>query len=273
MQTIAFDLETTGLYPIKDKIVEIGAVRFDNDKITEEFQTLVNPGVPIPQEVIAIHGITDQMVLNAPAERDALELFLKFIGDDIMLAHSASFDAGFIMASVALHKLKVPANLLIDTCELARTVLPGMANYKLPTLGKHFNLAQSGYHRALADAVAVAGLFRICRAKLPDQMTPIDIANYPNQGLKFRDFVFGEIELPPDKIVVRQAVEQGFDLEIEYRNSSGEVSQRVISPFNMYSFRGRCYIAAYCHNASEERQFRVDRIVSAQKTKNVHNRL
>ena len=262
---VSFDLETTGLYPIKDKIVEIGAVRFAGDKVTDTFHTLVNPGVLIPQEVIAIHGITDDMVRNAPLEKYAVEEFLKFASHDILIAHNVAFDAGFIMASVAQYKIRTPDNSLIDTCELAKKFIKGVENYKLVTLGRHLNIRQTGYHRAMADATVGMEVFRRIVSNLPSDVAVDSIPFLPEQCLRLQDFIFDKVELDPDKSILKKAVQDGFDVRIEYRDSKGEFSKRQVAPFNLYCFRGKSYLAAYCRQAQETRQFRIDRLVSVSK--------
>ncbi|MBI5779342.1 MAG: WYL domain-containing protein [Planctomycetes bacterium] len=259
---IAFDFETTGLYPIKDKIVEIGAVRFnpeDNREI-DTFKTFVNPGMPIPQVVINIHGITDEMVKNAPHEKDALLSFLDYIGDAPLMAHNVAFDVGFFMAAVSMYKIKPPVNMLLDSCELSRICFKNVENHKLSTLGKCLNIEQNGYHRALADAMVVMKLYKMCLTRLDNKMTVQDIANRTTSGLKFSDYIFDKIELPDDKIGLKQAIDKGRSVEIKYRNNKGDETQREITPFNIYSFSGKTYVSAYCHNCSEDRQFRLDRI-------------
>ena len=91
---VVFDLETTGFSPIKDKIIEIGAVKVENGKITERFSTFVNPKIPIPFRITQLTSITDQMVMDAPDIETVLPQFLEFIGDAVLVAHNASFDVG-----------------------------------------------------------------------------------------------------------------------------------------------------------------------------------
>ena len=93
---VVFDLETTGFSPIKDKIIEIGAVKVERGKITERFSTFVNPKVPIPFQITQLTSITDQMVMDAPDIETVLPKFLAFVGDAVLVAHNASFDVGFI---------------------------------------------------------------------------------------------------------------------------------------------------------------------------------
>ena len=93
---ISFDLETTGLNPDKDKITEISACRFINGEFTEEFTTLINPGIPIPKNITALTGITNKMVEEAPSINDALPDFMKFIGSTPLVAQNINFDYNFI---------------------------------------------------------------------------------------------------------------------------------------------------------------------------------
>ncbi|MEW6027453.1 MAG: exonuclease domain-containing protein [Planctomycetota bacterium] len=260
---ISFDFETTGLYPIKDKIVEIGAIRFnpEDGKEIDSFKTFVNPGRPIPQEVIKIHGITDEMVRNAPYEKDALLSFLKYIGDDPLIGHNVAFDVGFLMAAVAIYKIKTPNNVLLDSCELAKMCFKDVENHKLSTLCTTLDIKNNGYHRALADSYAVIGLYKKCLERLESKMTIQEIAHRTTSGLRFADYIFDKIELPDDKIALTQAIDKGRPVEIKYRNNKGDETQREIMPFNIYSFLGKTYVSAYCHNCSEDRQFRLDRIL------------
>lgn len=93
---VVFDLETTGFSPIKDKIIEIGAVKVEHGEITDKFSTFVNPKVPIPFQITQLTSITDQMVIGAPDIETVLPQFMEFIGDAALVAHNASFDVSFI---------------------------------------------------------------------------------------------------------------------------------------------------------------------------------
>ena len=93
---VVFDLETTGFSSIKDKIIEIGAVKVENGVITDKFSTFVNPKVPIPFEITQLTSITDDMVMDAPDIETILPQFLEFVGDAVLVAHNAGFDVSFI---------------------------------------------------------------------------------------------------------------------------------------------------------------------------------
>ena len=96
-----FDVETTGMSPVRDRIVEIGAVRVDRDGVWTRFETLVNPGMPIPYQVTRVHGIDDRMVAGAPSFSDAAYRFLDFARGSKLVAHNARFDLSFLQESLA----------------------------------------------------------------------------------------------------------------------------------------------------------------------------
>lgn len=153
---VAFDLETTGLSPGEDAIIEIGAVRVENGVITEEFQQLVNPDCSVPDEASRVNHITDNMLIGQPKIHEVLPAFLAFVGDDVLAAHNAKFDAGFILQACMRNRFKTPERFF-DTMTLAR-YWPDAANRKLSTLIAEAGIKNDEAHRALGDARAVANL-------------------------------------------------------------------------------------------------------------------
>jgi DNA polymerase III epsilon subunit family exonuclease len=159
MDFIAFDLETTGIQPKNDAIVEIGAVRFCNGTPGETFCILINPGRPIPPEASAVNGITDEMVADQPGIETVLTDLADFCGDLPLVAHNAPFDFKFLLAAVEKHRARAPKGIVLDSCQLARVVFPGMFNYKLGTLVRHFGFPNGTFHRAEEDSVYCGLLF------------------------------------------------------------------------------------------------------------------
>ena len=159
MKFTAFDLETTGIHPKTDAIVEIGAVRFDGTEPLDTFCTLINPGRPIPPEASAVNGITDEMVADQPTVENVLADLAEFCGDLPLVAHNAPFDFKFLLNAVETHKTKAPAGTVLDSCALARILFPGMINYKLGTLVNHFGFPPGDFHRAEIDSVHCGRLF------------------------------------------------------------------------------------------------------------------
>ncbi len=159
MKFVAFDLETTGTKPQADMIVEVGAVLFDGRKAVKGFGTLVDPGMPIPADASAVNGITDDMVRGKPRIAEVLGEFADFCGDLPLVAHNAPFDYKFLLEDVNLHRAAAPKGLVLDTLPLARQVFPGLINYKLGTLVRHFNFPSGTFHRAEEDSSYCGLLF------------------------------------------------------------------------------------------------------------------
>ncbi|MGZ3721378.1 MAG: 3'-5' exonuclease [Bdellovibrionales bacterium] len=158
MRFIAFDLETTGTMPGVDKIVEIGAVRFINGEVDAVFSTLVDPLRSIPAGASAVNGITDDMVIGKPKVEELLEPLSDFCGDDILIAHNAMFDYGFLHADYTRFEIRTPRGVVLDSYPMAKKIFPGLANYKLGTLVQHLKIDAKGFHRAEADATYCARL-------------------------------------------------------------------------------------------------------------------
>lgn len=162
---IAFDLETTGLSPYADRIIEIGAVKVANSVIVEEFSQLVNPECPIPADVSAINHITNDMVAGQPRIQAALPSFLAFIGDLPCVAHNVSFDRSFLMAEAARCGLSI-SNPFSDSLKAARQYFPGLPNKKLVTVCEAIGYEIGQAHRALDDAKAVHAVIQACAARV-----------------------------------------------------------------------------------------------------------
>ncbi len=155
---IVFDIETTGFSSIRDRIIEIGAVKVVNGKIVDRFSTFVNPQRPIPFEITNLTSITDEMVMESPAIDVILPKFLEFVGDGVLVAHNAGFDVGFIeqnCRNLGLNDHFVYA----DTVALARVLLPTLSKYKLNVVAKALNISLENHHRAVDDAGATAEIF------------------------------------------------------------------------------------------------------------------
>ena len=155
---IVFDLETTGFSPSVNRIIEIGAVKVENGKITERFSTFVNPDVPIPFRIEELTGINDNMVLDAPQIAQVLPEFLEFCGDAVMVAHNASFDMSFIEENC--RRLGIEREFTsVDTVALARVLLPQLGRFKLDTVAKALHVPLHNHHRAVDDAGCTAEIF------------------------------------------------------------------------------------------------------------------
>lgn len=155
---VVFDIETTGFSPVKNKIIEIGAVKVSDGQITERFSSFVNPDVPIPFEIEKLTGINDSMVINAPFIETVLPEFLEFCGNAVLVAHNANFDMSFIKENARNQGIRREFTY-VDTVGIARILLPHQAKHTLDAVAKTLNISLENHHRAVDDAEATAEIF------------------------------------------------------------------------------------------------------------------
>jgi DNA polymerase III epsilon subunit family exonuclease len=258
---VAFDTETTGLWAPSNRIVEIGAVRFrlDDDR-SESFQSLVNPERPIPEDVIPIHGITDDMVAEADPIKPVLERFFEFCGSDsVLIAHNAPFDISFIYFEMDRCALKAVTGPILDTVDIYRRFFPGLPGYSLESLSRHFGITDTQQHRALADAELVHGLFRHAIKNIP----PVDDMATLRDTLTVHDISTWEAmadQVPAGFEPLRDAARQNGRVEMNYGTPGTDPSSRVVQPRQFYALGSQFYMQAFCERANAERTFRLDRI-------------
>jgi DNA polymerase-3 subunit epsilon len=155
------DLETTGMQPGHDRIVEIGAVRVEALEITGQFERLVDPGIPVPAAITRLTGISGATVDGRARIGTALELLLRFAGGAALVAHNARFDVGFLDAELRRTRGRRLACPVVDTVGLARRLLPGRQRYSLASLADRFATSARPCHRALPDALATAEILLV----------------------------------------------------------------------------------------------------------------
>lgn len=153
------DIETTGLSKNRHKITEIAAAKIRAGKVVDKFQTLVNPEVAIPHFITKLTGIDDEMVKDAPTIDSVLPNFLNFLGDDVFVAHNASFDFGFLEVNINEHLGHELPNKRLCTRKLANRLLPELPRKRLADLCEHFEITNETAHRAMSDVLATTGVF------------------------------------------------------------------------------------------------------------------
>lgn len=155
---VVFDVETTGLSAVYDTIIELAAVKIKDGDIVDRFESFANPHHSLSQTIIDITGITDDMVKDAPEVSEVLADFSNWIGEDILVAHNASFDMGFLNQGLQKYDMPVVENPVIDTLELGRFILPNLKTHRLNTLCKYYGIELTQHHRAIYDAEATGYL-------------------------------------------------------------------------------------------------------------------
>lgn len=154
---VCIDLETTGLNPKTDRIIEIGAVKVENGVITDVFETFVSPGRTLEEYVVQLTGIKDEDLEGAPDIKEVLPQFLEFAGDKILLGHSVLFDFSFVKKAAVNQKLNFEREG-IDTLKISRKYLTGLESRSLGFLCEYYQIPHQA-HRALEDAKATVMLY------------------------------------------------------------------------------------------------------------------
>ena len=156
---VVFDIETTGFDPYNDKIIEIGAIKLKGREVIDKFSTFINPEVTIPQVIIDLTKITDDIVKDAPKIEEVLPQFLEFCENTTIVAHNAKFDVGFITQKAKQQNLEY-APSVIDTLHWAKVLLTDLKRYNLKALSNYFKVSLDNHHRAIDDALATSEVFQ-----------------------------------------------------------------------------------------------------------------
>jgi len=269
LEFVAFDVETTGLSPVANRLVELSGVKFKlGEEQFETFSTLIDPEVSIPAQVTAIHGITDEMVEGAPTFKEACIDFVNWSGADaVMMAHNASFDVEFLRVNLARAGAPCPRNYVVDTLTISREFLRETKNHQLKTVVEHFNLPAGDYHRALADSIHVQGVFK-CMSKEYQLSRWEDLTVHGFVSAfdydRFAESSMASLSERTIEIVesIREVISNSASMRMEYQGMYK--STRTVQPTALIHSRGNMYLTAFCKRAQAERTFRVDKISKVQ---------
>ena len=218
---ISFDVETTGLSPTNDRIIEVGAVLFENGEASKQYGSLINIHASIPASATAVNHITNDMIISAPDEKTVFSALVSFFGDainekTIICAHNATFDMSFLCES--LMRMGYTGSIqFVDTLSLSRELLSGLPNYKQDTVASHYNIINSQSHRAVSDA-EVCGrilneLIKLKKSEVQKRISAFE-ASQPNEEEK-------EICAAIQKIIIDKG--GSIDYLGYYKNSSNYV--------------------------------------------------
>ena len=153
---VAIDVETTGLSPVYNELIEISAIKYEKAKKKDTFSTLIKPKKEISDTITNITGITNEMVKNAPNIEQVMPKLIDFIGDYPIVAHNANFDYSFLQNN---SQKSFSKNKVIDTVAISRKMLPSLPNHKLNTVSKYIGIEEDGFHRAEFDCECCAKIY------------------------------------------------------------------------------------------------------------------
>lgn len=226
---VCLDLETTGLEPKKDKIIEIGALKVRDGKIVGRMETFVNPGRQLEERIIELTGIRDGQLETAPEIAEILPALLDFIGEDVLLGHSILFDYSFLKRAAVNQKLSFEKKG-IDTLKLARKFLPDLESRSLAFLCSHFGIEHSA-HRALADAAATIDLYR----KLTELFYEGHEEDFLPKQLLYRAKRETPVTIPQKeqlyKLLDKHKIKIDYDVEKLTRSEASRIITRLLAEY------------------------------------------
>ena len=220
----ALDVETTGLDAKRDKIIEVGAVRIRNGKVTDRFESLVNPGRKLEDHTIQLTGITDKDLENAPDISEMIEDLLLFIGNDVLLGHKILFDYAFVKRAAVNQRLTFEKRG-IDTLKLARKLLPGLESKKLTSLCEHYGIVYDA-HRAVNDALAAAELYFRLTEQFPgeDVYEPIPLIYKVKRDSPITEKQKERLY----KLTEQHKIEIGYDIDKLTKSEASRITDKII---------------------------------------------
>ena len=256
---VAFDTETSGGYPLGADIVEFGAVKWKSGKIIDEYQTLIKPEFEIPEFIIGIHGITNEMVAAAPLMSEKINEIREFIKGCVLLAHHAPFDMGFLTVDIERNHLPLPTEPVVCTSLLSRNVIKESPNNKLQTLIQFLHLQQGTAHRAKDDAIACLSVALECFKRMGPETTLEQIQKKMGKTLTWTSYSLISSREPSYQQIVEATIKHK-DVDIVYEGGSVPGKVRRITPIGIVRNPDGDYVMAICHIDRAQKRFYFQRM-------------
>jgi DNA polymerase III epsilon subunit family exonuclease len=260
-ELVIFDLETTGLDPQEgERICEIAAVKYKDNKPIASFHSLVDPGRPISAAAYAVNHISAAMLKGAPSSREVLPKFLSFIAGAYVASYNIRFDLNFLQTELKLiNKTVEPSQVFFDVLTLARRTMPELAGYSLAKVAYVFEIAKRQEHRALADVQMTWQVLENLLLLLEKKGIKRFAELYTLCG--FNVDLLGQANEQKIAFILR-AIDFHYDLSIRYfSRAQAEVTERRVTPKEVYEENGKKYLIGHCHLRGDERNFAVDSIL------------
>lgn len=261
---VAFDTETTGTGP-GTRLVEIAGARFRGDEFLGRFDTLIDPGIPIPADATAVHQITDLMVRGKPKAAEVLRDFFQFAEDAVLVAHNAEFDASIIGLELTRQRQPAPENLILDSLKAARRVFPGQAAHSLDALIELIGIPpQEERHRAFADAELVRHLVRRMAEATGGDRQPLSKLMEHSGKETMHPYVLDFPALPPEQRFLEKACREQIKANLHIQTGGAKPKQQIVHPKICYTWKNDAFLEALVPEDGYEKLFRLDKIVKAE---------
>lgn len=255
---VAFDTETSGAFPLEAEVIELGAVKWFKGEIVGKFQTLLKPSKELQPDNIRIHGITNEMVSDAPLMSTEIAKFCEFIDNSVLLAHHAPFDLGFLAVAIERNSLRFPNNLNLCSSLISRALLT-TTNHKLQTLIKELNLVGGEAHRAYDDAYACLQVLLKSMEKLGEDLSIARVLEIQKKDLNWKNYLIYTSQ--NEKILaLTKAIEKQKSISIIYEGGQTKGKTRPIKPLGMVRNPDGDYIQAECGIDLQRKRFYLEKI-------------
>jgi DNA polymerase-3 subunit epsilon len=249
------DVETTGLHAATgDRVCEIALLRIEQEREVARFVSLVQPGRPMTPAASAVNGITDAMLVDAPAFAALRPQVLALLQSSVFVAHNAPFDLRFLRHEFRAAGDTLPDLPVVDTLALAQAYYRFPHN-SLEAIATAFGVPSLTRHRAMPDVLTTHAVLQ-CFIRDRAAYGPVTLAHlmYPSERRS-------ALELATLTIRLQEALRVGQRLHLRYQSGNAVQTSRVVQPLEMGYERGHSFLRAFCHLRQEERSFRLDRIV------------
>lgn len=261
---LAFDTETSGAYPITSEVVEIGMVKWKGGQIVDRYELLIRPKRPVPKEIIAIHGITNEMLADAEPIEPKIKEIRSYFEDVIPVAHHAPFDMGFLAWDFERLSIPMPTLPVVCTSLLARNMITGTPNHKLQTLIPALNIPQGKAHRAMDDAEACLHVALHCFAKLGATATLDDVIKKQGKRLEWQDYSLLSLQRSPIIRAILEAIQNDHQIDFIYMQGSHRGKPRKAKPLGVVRSPDGDYLKAFCMIDNAEKRFYLGKITEAE---------
>lgn len=259
---VAFDTETSGAYPLGADIIEFGAVKWQGGQEIATYQTLLKPRERLSEFNMSIHGITNEMVADAPLMSEKVREIHDFLSGAVTMAHHAPFDLGFVTVDFERYGIPLLTEPVLCTSLLSRKWIHGSENHKLQTLVKFLKIDGGSAHRALDDARSCLQVGLECLRRMGEKATLAEALKSQGKNLQWSEYSLLRWNQPVVKTVI-EAIRDKKDLDISYEKSSTRVEPRKVRPVGIVRNPDGDYLLAFCLQDQTNKRYYLSKIKDA----------